>query len=121
MESPQHSAPEWSIQEIVRSTGVTSRTLRHYQQVGLLAPSRTGHGGQRFYDGASLRACSGSSSCASWGSGFPRSAACSTSRSRRSPRRGRMPRGSRGSRSACPASSPRCSPRSGFSRQEESS
>ena len=54
MESPRHQAREWSIQEIVRSTGVTSRTLRHYQQVGLLAPSRTGHGGQRFYDGAAL-------------------------------------------------------------------
>lgn len=41
---------EWSMQEIVRITGTTSRTLRHYQQVGLLLPSRTGHGGQRFYD-----------------------------------------------------------------------
>ena len=54
MEPPRHPAREWSIQEIVRSTGVTSHTLRHYQQVGLLAPSRTGHGGQRFYDGAAL-------------------------------------------------------------------
>lgn len=54
MESPQHSAPEWSIQEIVRSTGVTSRTLRHYQQVGLLVPTRTGHGGLRFYDREAL-------------------------------------------------------------------
>ncbi|GAA1490420.1 MerR family transcriptional regulator [Brachybacterium sacelli] len=41
---------EWPMQEIVRITGATSRTLRHYQQVGLLLPSRTGHGGQRFYD-----------------------------------------------------------------------
>lgn len=38
------------MQEIVRITGTTSRTLRHYQQVGLLLPSRTGYGGQRFYD-----------------------------------------------------------------------
>lgn len=44
------SYQEWSMQEIVRVTGTTSRTLRHYQQVGLLLPSRTGHGGQRFYD-----------------------------------------------------------------------
>ena len=29
MGSPRHPAQEWSIQEIVRSTGVTSRTLRH--------------------------------------------------------------------------------------------
>src|SRR5690606_18992870 len=45
---------EWAIQEVVRSTGVTSRTLRHYQQVGLLAPSRVGYGGQRFYDRTGL-------------------------------------------------------------------
>lgn len=54
MGTPRHPEQEWSIQEVVRSTGVTSRTLRHYQQVGLLVPSRTGHGGQRFYDGAAL-------------------------------------------------------------------
>ncbi|MFC7457102.1 MerR family transcriptional regulator [Brachybacterium sp. GCM10030267] len=41
---------EWSMQDVVRRSGTTSRTLRHYQQVGLLTPSRTGHGGQRFYD-----------------------------------------------------------------------
>lgn len=50
MGTSQHPLQEWSIQEVVRSTGVTSRTLRHYQQVGLLLPSRTGHGGLRFYD-----------------------------------------------------------------------
>lgn len=41
---------EWSMQEVVRATGTTSRTLRHYDRIGLLAPSRTGYGGQRFYD-----------------------------------------------------------------------
>jgi DNA-binding transcriptional MerR regulator len=41
---------EWSIHDVVRLTGTTSRTLRHYDQVGLLAPSRTGAGGVRFYD-----------------------------------------------------------------------
>lgn len=41
---------EWSIQEIARLTGSTSRTLRHYGDVGLLRPSRTAYGGQRFYD-----------------------------------------------------------------------
>jgi MerR family transcriptional regulator, thiopeptide resistance regulator len=44
---PRH---EWSIHEITRVTGTTSRTLRHYGQVGLLHPSRTGPGGVRFYD-----------------------------------------------------------------------
>jgi DNA-binding transcriptional MerR regulator len=41
---------EWSIHEVIRFTGTTSRTLRHYGQIGLLAPSRTGHGGLRYYD-----------------------------------------------------------------------
>src|SRR5699024_7931543 len=44
------TAQEWSMPEIVTVSGTTSRTLRHYQQVGLLAPARTGHGGVRFYD-----------------------------------------------------------------------
>src|SRR5689334_22448497 len=47
-------AMEWSIQEIARLTGSTSRTLRHYDDVGLLEPSRTGPNGQRFYDQAGL-------------------------------------------------------------------
>jgi DNA-binding transcriptional MerR regulator len=41
---------EWSIHEVVRVTGTTSRTLRHYDRLGLLTPSRTGPGGVRFYD-----------------------------------------------------------------------
>ncbi|WP_073228467.1 MerR family transcriptional regulator [Streptomyces sp. NBRC 110465] len=41
---------EWSIQEIARQAGTTSRTLRHYGDIGLLAPSRTGSNGYRYYD-----------------------------------------------------------------------
>ncbi|GAA1821871.1 MerR family transcriptional regulator [Planosporangium flavigriseum] len=41
---------EWSIQDIARLTGTTSRTLRHYGQVGLLEPSRVGANGYRYYD-----------------------------------------------------------------------
>jgi len=41
---------EWSIQDIARAAGTTSRTLRHYGQLGLLAPSRTGSNGYRYYD-----------------------------------------------------------------------
>jgi DNA-binding transcriptional MerR regulator len=41
---------EWSIQELARVTGVTSRTLRHYDDIGLLAPSRVGRNGYRHYD-----------------------------------------------------------------------
>ena len=45
---------EWSISEVARATGTTSRTLRHYGDVGLLAPSRTGANGYRYYDEAAL-------------------------------------------------------------------
>ena len=41
---------EWSIQEVARLAGVSSRTLRHYDAVGLLPPSSTGAGGLRYYD-----------------------------------------------------------------------
>ncbi|MDM7856048.1 MerR family transcriptional regulator [Cellulomonas alba] len=41
---------EASIQEVARLTGTTSRTLRHYQAVGLLTPSRVGNNGYRWYD-----------------------------------------------------------------------
>jgi DNA-binding transcriptional MerR regulator len=41
---------EWSIQEIARAAGTTSRTLRHYGEVGLLPPSRVGSNGYRYYD-----------------------------------------------------------------------
>ncbi|WP_277051046.1 MerR family transcriptional regulator [Ruania albidiflava] len=41
---------EWSMHEITRHTGTTSRTLRHYDQVGLLPPSRVGANGYRYYD-----------------------------------------------------------------------
>ena len=41
---------DWSIQEIARHAGTTSRTLRHYGDVGLLKPSRVGPNGYRYYD-----------------------------------------------------------------------
>jgi MerR family transcriptional regulator, thiopeptide resistance regulator len=43
-------AVEWSIQDIARSAGTTSRTLRHYGQLGLLEPSRRASNGYRYYD-----------------------------------------------------------------------
>ncbi|MEJ1922361.1 MerR family transcriptional regulator [Microbacterium sp. KHB019] len=48
------SALDWSIQEIARLAGTTSRTLRHYDDIGLLAPSRIAHNGYRHYDQAAL-------------------------------------------------------------------
>jgi MerR family transcriptional regulator, thiopeptide resistance regulator len=40
----------WSTTEVARLSGVSSRTLRHYDHTGLLPPARTGHGGLRFYE-----------------------------------------------------------------------
>lgn len=45
---------DWSIQEIARLAGTTSRTLRHYDDIGLLPPSRIAHNGYRHYDEAAL-------------------------------------------------------------------
>ena len=41
---------DWSIQQIARLAGTTSRTLRHYDDIGLLPPSRVGDNGYRYYD-----------------------------------------------------------------------
>lgn len=43
-----------SIAEVARLAGTTSRTLRHYDDIGLLHPSRVGSNGMRFYDQAAL-------------------------------------------------------------------
>jgi DNA-binding transcriptional MerR regulator len=40
----------WSTAEVARMSRVSSRTLRHYDHVGLLPPARTGHGGVRYYE-----------------------------------------------------------------------
>lgn len=40
----------WSIQEIARIAGTTSRTLRHYEHIGLLEPAGRAPGGARRYD-----------------------------------------------------------------------
>lgn len=45
---------EYSIQEVARAAGTTSRTLRHYDDIGLVKPSRVGNNGYRFYDDRSL-------------------------------------------------------------------
>ncbi|TWH30039.1 DNA-binding transcriptional MerR regulator [Isoptericola variabilis J7] len=44
-----------SIQDVARLAGVSSRTLRHYDQIGLLPPSGTGAGRLRYYDDAAIR------------------------------------------------------------------
>ncbi len=39
----------WSIADVARMSGVTSRTLRHYDEIGLLLPARIAAGGHRHY------------------------------------------------------------------------
>lgn len=45
---------EWSIQQVARLAGTTSRALRHYGALGLLDASRVGANGYRYYDEAAL-------------------------------------------------------------------
>lgn len=45
---------DWSIQQIARLAGTTSRTLRHYDDIGLLAPTRIAPNGYRHYDQEAL-------------------------------------------------------------------
>jgi len=40
----------WSIIEVARMSKVTSRTLRHYNDVGLLKPAYVGSNGYRYYE-----------------------------------------------------------------------
>ena len=48
------AAVDWSIQDVARMAGTTSRTLRHYDDIGLLKPSRVGRNGYRYYNAAAL-------------------------------------------------------------------
>ena len=45
---------EYSIQELSRLSGVTTRTLRWYDRIGLLKPSRVAESGYRYYGGAEV-------------------------------------------------------------------
>jgi DNA-binding transcriptional MerR regulator len=40
----------WSIQQVARYSGVTARTLRYYDEIGLLRPARIGANGYRYYE-----------------------------------------------------------------------
>jgi DNA-binding transcriptional MerR regulator/ADP-ribose pyrophosphatase YjhB (NUDIX family) len=40
----------WSIQQVARVSGVTARTLRYYDEIGLLRPARVGANGYRYYE-----------------------------------------------------------------------
>jgi len=40
----------WSIADVARMSGVTARTLRHYDDIGLLEPAYVGANGYRYYE-----------------------------------------------------------------------
>lgn len=44
----------YTIKQIADLAGVTTRTLRYYDEIGLLTPVRTGDNGYRYYDQTSL-------------------------------------------------------------------
>ncbi|MEV7948614.1 MerR family transcriptional regulator [Streptomyces microflavus] len=45
---------DWPIAEVARMSGVTARTLRHYDETGLLPPARIGANGHRYYEDCQL-------------------------------------------------------------------
>jgi DNA-binding transcriptional MerR regulator len=47
-------AMAWSIADVARLSGVTSRTLRHYDEIGLLPPAWIGSNGHRYYERSDL-------------------------------------------------------------------
>ena len=47
--STAQESTAWSIVEVARLAGVSSRTLRHYDDVGLLPPAYVGSNGYRYY------------------------------------------------------------------------
>ncbi|WP_038465818.1 MerR family transcriptional regulator [Arthrobacter sp. PAMC 25486] len=52
--SIEEAPSDWSIQEIAALAGTTSRTLRHYDSIGLLVPSRIAGNGYRHYNQTAL-------------------------------------------------------------------
>lgn len=43
------SKQEWTVQDVARLSGVSVRTLHHYDAIGLLRPTRVGDNGYRWY------------------------------------------------------------------------
>jgi MerR family transcriptional regulator, thiopeptide resistance regulator len=44
----------WKVGELAKQTGLTVRTLHHYDEIGLLSPSRRSQSGYRLYDGEDI-------------------------------------------------------------------
>ncbi len=50
-----HSEPRWRIGQVSARTGLTTRTLRYYEELGLLRPSERLVSGHRVYANEDLR------------------------------------------------------------------
>lgn len=50
----EYAQRRWTIQEVARLAGISSRTLRHYDEIGLLRPAFVGVNGYRHYDEAAF-------------------------------------------------------------------
>jgi DNA-binding transcriptional MerR regulator/uncharacterized glyoxalase superfamily protein PhnB len=48
-------SPYWRVGELSAATGLTVRTLHHYNQIGLLTPARRSGGGHRLYSAEDVR------------------------------------------------------------------
>ena len=48
-------APVWKIGELAKRTGLTVRTLHHYDEIGLLSAAERSDGGHRVYDEADVQ------------------------------------------------------------------
>lgn len=44
----------WRVGELAKQTGLTVRTLHHYDEIGLLSPSRRSQSGYRLYEGEDI-------------------------------------------------------------------
>ncbi len=51
----EHEATTWRIGEVAKLTGVTTRTLRYWEQVGLLTPKTHRGAGERLYSEAEIQ------------------------------------------------------------------
>ena len=55
MEERKTSGRYWRVGELAEATGLTVRTLHHYEHIGLLAPAERTEGHQRLYDERDVR------------------------------------------------------------------
>jgi MerR family transcriptional regulator, repressor of the yfmOP operon len=53
-DAPAPDAPLLKIQEVAAETGLTTRAIRYYEEVGLLEPAARSGGDYRLYDGSDL-------------------------------------------------------------------